>query len=166
MDREKISLRPLKLEDQATILEILTSNIVNQTYMLPDFEKQEDAIPLFNRLMTISSDSSRFVRCIAHRNVAVGFLNDVEIHDGTIELGYVVHPQYHNRGFMTAALKAAIEELYHLGYREVICGAFEHNKASLRVMEKVGMTLMNKTDDVTYRGSTHLCIYYHARNEE
>ena len=166
MDREKITLRPFKPEDQATILEILTSNIVNQTYMLPDFETPEDAIPLFNRLQSLSGDSGRFVRCIARDDQAVGFLNDVEIQDGTIELGYVIHPRYHNCGFMTAALKTAIQELFQMDFQEVICGAFEENPASIRVMEKAGMTLLDKIDTIEYRGAMHTCYYRHIKNGE
>ena len=162
MDRENIRLRPFKPEDQATILEILTSNVVNQTYMLPDFEKPDDAIPLFNRLVSLSGDSSRFVRCISAEDQPVGFLNDVEILNGAIELGYVIHPQYHNRGFMTAALKTAIEELFRLGYQEVVCGAFEENPASLRVMEKAGMQKLDRTEAIDYRGHVHLCLFCSA----
>ena len=98
MEMNRITLRTFYPEDQAQMLEILTSNLVNQTYMLPDFEKKEDAISLFNKLMTRSNDSSCFVRCIDLDSTAIGFLNDVEIKDGSIELGYVIHPEFHNRG--------------------------------------------------------------------
>ena len=81
--------------------------------------------------------------------------------DGGIELGYVIHPRFHGKGYMTQALKAAIEELFSDGYREVITGAFEENRASIRVMEKAGMILQGKTEEIEYRGKTHNCIYYH-----
>ena len=160
MEQNEITLRPFRPEDQAKMLETVTSNRVNQTYMLPDFEKMEDAIPLFNRLMNLSQDPSRFVRCIALGDSAVGFLNDVEVKDGCIELGYVIHPDHHNRGYMTQALKLAISQLLQQQYHTVICGAFQQNKASQRVMEKAGMQLIDKTEDIDYRGKTHLCVFY------
>ena len=166
MEQNKITLRPFRPEDQETILEIVTSNKVNPTYMLPDFEKMEDAIPLFNRLMTLSQDSNRFVRCIALDDSPVGYLNDVEVKDGCMELGYVIHPEHHNRGYMTQALKLAISQVFQRQFTSVICGAFEHNKASQRVMEKAGMQLIGKTEDIEYRGKTHLCVFYEIRNEE
>ena len=46
-----VSLRPIVPEDRERMLDILTSDKVNKTYMLPDFEKREDAAPLFHRLM-------------------------------------------------------------------------------------------------------------------
>ena len=166
MEEKQITLRPFRPEDQKNILQILTSSRVNRTYMLPDFEKEEDAIPLFDRLMALSNDSSRFVRCIAIGDTAIGFVNDVEIRDGCIELGYVVHPDHHNRGYMTQALKLAIMQLSKLGYRSVVCGAFEENTASRRVMEKAGMVRLAITEEIEYRGKTHPCIYYEKRNEE
>lgn len=165
MDTKKIILRPFQPADQSMILEILTNNQVGQTYMLPDYERKEDAIPLFVRLMELSANNQRFVRCIDLAGTAIGFLNDVEIKGSTIELGYVIHPDFQNRGYMTAALHLAIKESLTLGYKEVICGAFEENRASLRVMEKCGMTRMEHTDTIEYRGISHSCIYCHTSEE-
>ena len=162
MNTRNISLRAFTPADQTMLLEILTSTKVNKTYMLPDFEEKEDAIPLFRRLTELSENEARFVRCIDLDGTAIGFLNDVEIKDSALELGYVIHPEYHNRGYMTVALSLAINELFDKGYEEVICGAFEGNIASMRVMEKSGMTRMEHTDTVEYRGKTHKCIYYRA----
>ena len=165
MEQKLLKLRPFLPADQTRILETVTSTKVNQTYMLPDYEKMEDAIPLFERLSKLSQDSSRFVRCIDVDGQAVGFLNDVEIKDGSIELGYVIHPDFHNRGYMTQALRAAIEELFARNYQRVICGAFEGNKASQRVMEKAGMTKIEFTEIIEYRGLSHNCVYYEIRKE-
>ena len=160
-----ISLREFLPEDQNNIIEILTDHKVAETYMLPDFAKKEDAIPLFQRLMALSGESERYVRCISLNGAAIGFLNDVEIKDGSIELGYVIHPAHHGHGYMTEALGLAIRELHQKGYTEVICGAFEGNNASFRVMAKSGMKKSDYTDTVEYRGKTHRCLYYTATKE-
>ena len=159
-----MELREITQNDQERLLEMLTSNQVNPTYMLPDFDRKEDAIPLFQRLCTRSRETGRFVRGIFVENKVVGFLNDVEIENGSIELGYVIHPDSWNKGYATAALKLAIEELFTLGYREVVTGAFSGNKVSLRVMEKAGMQKLEKIDEIDYRGQVHTCLYYHKEN--
>ena len=128
--------------------------------MLPDFGKKEDATPLFRRLMALSQDETHFVRGIWAEGQLVGFLNDVEIENGTIELGYVIHPAHHGKGYATEALRLAIRALFHRGFREVTAGAFAENPASLRVMEKAGMVRLSKTDKIEYRGKVHQCIYY------
>ena len=66
---------------------------------------------------------------------------------------------------MTRALKSAIAELFALNYQKVVCGAFEGNKASQRVMEKAGMEKIEFTEIIEYRGVTHNCVYYEIRKE-
>lgn len=154
-----LTLRPFCPKDQERMLELLTDNTVNQTYMLPDFEKKEDAIPLFEKLMGLSMDEGRFVRCISLEGTAIGFMNDVVVKDSSMELGYVIHPDSQGKGYMTQALKMAIAELFEKGFAKVFCGAFEENKASLHVMEKAGMQPMDFTEIIEYRGKEHLCLY-------
>lgn len=162
MNKQRIYLGPIRPEDESSMLDILTSKVVNRTYMLPDFNNREDAIPLFHGLTTLSNDANRYVRGIYKDTQLIGFMNDVEIENRVIELGYVIHPDFHGRGYMTQALTIAITELFTGGYTEVITGAFDHNIASIRVMEKAGMAKLDKTDMIEYRGNVHRCVYYHA----
>ena len=161
----RLTLKPMTEADVEAALDLLTNDIVKQTYMLPDFEQRSDAIPLFERIMKLSQDPTRFVRGIYLQDHLIGSMNEVERIGSSVEIGYLVHPDYHNQGYMTEALAAVFPHLFKMGFQEVFCGAFEHNKASLRVMEKAGMTLMDRSDDVTYRGNVHHCIYYHITRE-
>lgn len=163
---ERLILNMLSDKDAEAALDLLTNDIIKKTYMLPDFEKRADAIPLFQRLMAFSQGSDRFLRGIYLNDYLIGYINEVEKDDQFIELGYVLHPKYHNQGYMTEALAATFEPLFKKGFNEVICGAFEGNKASLRVMQKAGMKLLERTDDIEYRGKVHRCIYYGFKNEE
>ena len=158
--KKTLSLKPLSACDAESMLDILTSKEVAKTYMLPDFESREAGLPLFRRLMDLSRQENRFVRGIYLEDTLIGFLNDVEIVTGAIELGYVIHPEHWGRGYMTKALTLAIADLFRLGYQEVVCGAFAHNAASIRVMEKAGMAKTEKTEDIEYRGQIHPCVYY------
>lgn len=162
MKKENIYLHEIRPENEDSVLDILTSDIVKQTYMLPDYEYREAALPQFHRLMELSKDNKRYVRGIYLDTKLIGFLNDVENKNQIIELGYAVHPDFHGQGYMTAALKLAIDELFKIGYRQIITGAFEQNRASIRVMEKAGMSRLDKIDLIEYRGRTHECVYYHT----
>ena len=159
---KRLIIKPFSEADAEAALDLLTDTQIKKTYMLPDLDKREDALPLFRRLMAISLDESRFVRGIYLEGVLIGFLNDVEIKNGTIELGYVISPDHWGKGYMPEALRAVFPYLFELGYDEVITGAFETNKASIRVMEKAGMRKIHKTEDIDYRGHTHRCIFYSA----
>ena len=159
-----VTLRQFQKEDMVRMLDILTDQTVSKTYMLPDFACTEDAIPLFERLMGLSLDNSHYGRCISLDGLCIGFVNDVEIKDGKIELGYVIHPDSQCKGYMTQALQLAITEVFQLGYRRIVCGAFTENPASSRVMEKCGMVRSDFTEVIPYRGKDHLCVYYSKEN--
>ena len=161
-----VFLRTIEPADQERMLDILTSELVNKTYMLPDFANREDAVPLVLRLMEMSRDAGSYVRAIATEDGLAGFLNRVEIQGKTIELGYVIHPDFHGRGYMTKALQLAMEELFVLGYEEVLTGAFSTNIASIRVMEKCGMAKLDKTEEIPYQCVTHTCLYYSKKLQD
>ena len=167
MKNKKIYLRTTRLElhsfranDLENALAIFYNEEIKKTYMLPDFPSRENAIALFDRLMRLSNNVNRFVYGIYKDNVLIGFMNDVEITSSTIEVGYVIHPDYQNQGYMTEALKACIEELFRIGYTTVKAGHFEENIASGRVMKKCGMHRIDHTDTLEYRGVTHICVNY------
>ena len=160
---KRLTIMRMRECDMEAALDLLTNHIVKQTYMLPDFEKREDAIPLFRRILELSQGEKRYVRGIYLNDYLIGYSNEVEINDKSIELGYLIHPDYHGQGYMTEALTALIPDLFARGFDEVVCGAFEENPASLRVMAKAGMMLLEKSDELEYRGKTHRCIYYSAK---
>lgn len=159
MKGNEIRLRCLSEEDRDAVAEILANRSVAQTYMLPDFTSPEQVESLFRRLLTLSRGKERYVRGIYAEDALVGFLNDVGIEDSSIELGWVINPRYHNRGFATQAVELAIKELFAVGFREVIAGAFEENKASIRVMEKCGMSRLDRCEEIVYREVAHKCVY-------
>ena len=157
---KRLTLKALDARDREAALDLLTNDCVKKTYMLPDFETREDAVPLFQRLMDLSQGDDRFLVGIYLNGYLIGYVNEVEKKDGRMELGYLIHPQFHNRGYMTEALMAVTDHLLANGLDEVVTGAFEENAASLRVMEKAGMTKLDYTDEIEYRGKLHRCIYY------
>ena len=154
-----MKLRAFQESDWPRLAMLVTSNEVNKTYMLPDFESVEKARPLFDRLAAMSKDETRYVRAMEENGEFVGFCNDVERAGDTVEIGYAMCPDIWGRGYCTAALKLAIADLFELGFNQVVAGAFVENPASLRVMEKAGMTPIDKVDEIEYRGSIHTCVY-------
>ena len=157
---KRLTLRSFRAEDENDVLALLQDDEIKLTYMLPDFPTREAAVKLFRRIMDLSYDEARFERAICLEDCVIGFINDVEIEGGAIEVGYVIHPSQKNRGYATEALTAAIAELFRLGYETVRAGFFEENPASGRVMEKCGMKRIEKTDEIEYRGKVHRCVYY------
>ena len=155
-----IELRTIELKDKELLIEIFKDKEVKQTYMIPDFEDESMYERMFEGFMKMSNGLSRYVRGVYLGDTIVGFVNEVEKTEESIELGYVISPKHKGNGYCTEALEKSINYILAKGYKEVICGAFEHNIASMRVMEKAGMRRISKTDDIEYRGQVHKCIYY------
>ena len=160
-----LHLRPIALQDAAQLGEILRSDVVKQTYMVPDLTP-DAATELGKKIALLSCDPTRYIRGIYLKGILVGQVNDVARENGSIELGWFIHPQYHSQGYATEAVKAMIPDLFSRGFEAVTAGAFAENAASLRVMQKCGMELQEFTEDIEYRGTTHKCIYYAIRREK
>lgn len=78
------------------------------------------------------------------------------------EIGYVLNRDYWNRGLMSEAVQAVIDKFfkdYCLDF--FVCGHFEGNEASKRVIEKSGFRYLG---NIVYRGQTGIdhntAIYY------
>ena len=155
-----IRLDVITENDKNEMLEIFKDNEVKQTYMLPDFDNDEGYIRLFEGFKKLTTMTTKYVRGIFLNDTLIGFINEVEKNEEFIELGYVISPKYKGNGYCTEALEKSINYLLASGYKEVICGAFETNLASIRVMEKAGMKKIKKVDIIPYRGINHKCVYY------
>lgn len=155
----RLTLRAMQEKDTENILDLLTNAEIARNYMLPDYEKREDALPLAQRMIALSCDDSRIVTGIDLDGQIIGWINETGKENGSVELGYIIHPAHHNCGYCSEALAALIGQLFEMGYDRVFCGAFEENPASLRVMEKCGMTPMTLTEELEYRGKVHTILY-------
>lgn len=161
---QRLILRSFSESDRMQMIRILRNDEISKTFMLPEFPDDAAAGRLFDRILNHSLQDEHFERAVCLGETVIGFVNDVEIQDGTIELGYVIHPDYQGRGYATEALSASIWALFHLGYSTVQAGFFEDNPASSRVMEKCGMHRISKVENIPYRGVVHRCLYHEMEN--
>ena len=158
----RLTLSPLREQDEAALVALFRHDAVKETYMVPDPLDDATAQRLFARMMALSHDDTRYVFGIFLDDALIGVLNDTEISGDTIEMGYALHPDHWNHGYMSEAFAAVIDHLHARGFATVTAGAFEENVASLRVMQKCGMVRMAHTDTITYRDREHVCVYYAA----
>ena len=162
----RLVLRRFLETDRDCIIRILRNEEISKTFMLPEFSDDSVAGRLFDCILLNSQSDAHYERAVCLDGQIIGLVNDVEIQNNTIELGYVIHPDYQGRGYATEALSASIQQLFRLGYSAVRAGYFEENPASGRVMEKSGMHRVSKTEEIEYRGILHKCLYYEIKREE
>ena len=162
---ERLTIDVITDSDECALIEIFRHDKVKATYMLPDLD-DESAHALFERIRDLSHKTDRYARGIYLDDKLIGLLNDTEIDGKCIEMGYALHPEHHSRGYMSEAFAAMIDYLFSRGFDEVTAGAFEENTASIRVMQKCGMSRLDKTDEIDYRGKTHKCIYFSIKRNK
>ena len=163
---ERLELKSITNKDLDNVVELLSDDIVKQTYMVPDFETREDAEKLFVRLRDLSQSDNFYQVGIYLENQLIGIANEVGRECDSIELGYAILPEFHNKGYGTEMLNALIHQMFIEGFSKVITGAFEENHSSIRVMVKCGMQKIEKTDEIEYRSKIHTCVYYVKETEK
>lgn len=168
-DRElytsRLVLKSIEAKDKKDFTKIFTNEEVKKTYMLPDLTSKEEKDNLFNRLKKITEDRDRFTYGIYLDNKIIGYINEVDKKEETIEMGYFLSPDFWGKGYATEALEACIKELFKIGYNHVKCGYFEGNIASKRVMEKCAMHVTGEEEYIEYKGNKLKAIYYQIDKE-
>ena len=147
---ERLILKPYSEQDIDTFIDLLTNPEITSTFMVPELESRSLVEELVRKLIVFSQpdDTKHLEYGIYLNGKMIGFVNDCEIEDDEIEIGYA-----------TEAVHAVIAELREMGFRKVTAGYFSENTASLRVMEKCGMQKTTITDEEDYRGKRHICKY-------
>ena len=135
---KRLEIMPFRTKDFPDLGKLLTDSRIKEFYMIPDFETVTALNGLIQKIVQNSRSDLQFERGIFLDDRLIGFVNEVERKDRSIELGYVIHPDYWGSGYATEMLKAVIEMLLEAGFSQIITGAFEENTASIRVMEKAG----------------------------
>lgn len=156
---ERLVLKAYEDRDEDRMVAILTNEEIKKTFMIPDYETREQVVELFRKLKEFSVSDRHFEYGIYLDGEIIGFLNDCDIEGTTIEVGYVIDPAYRGHGYAPEALRAAIAELFRMGYTKVSAGYFVENEASRRVMEKSGMHPTDEEDEEEYQGVIHRCRY-------
>ena len=157
---QRLIIQPYNDNDEFDMIDLLTNKTIKESYIIPDFKTIDESRDYFKKLQTYSNSTLHYERGIYYNRQLIGFVNDVDIMDEIIEIGYVIHPKYHNQGFASEALNAIIDDLFHQGYHKIICCAFETNIPSFRVMEKCGMSRIDKTMVIEYQNMRQKCLYY------
>ncbi len=163
---KRLVLSALSESDKGAFFSLMQEEGISKTYMVPSFESKEKEDRFYERITSLCLDSSHFVRGIYLNNELIGFINDCGVEGKQIEIGYFIDQKQWNKGYATEAFSAAIKELFSQGYERILSGYFEGNLASRRVMEKCGMTPIEKEETIVYRGVPRLCRYFEIRKEK
>lgn len=162
---ERLRLAKIEGNNIELLADIFSHPFVGKTYMVPEFKSRDEAVALAKRVADMSNCRQRFVYGIHIGEKLIGLVNEVDLDQGKIELGFVISPDENSKGYATETLKVCIKHLLELGFDSVKTGAFEENAASIRVMEKCEMTRLDEVEHIEYRGIEHRCIMFETRRK-
>jgi len=83
--------------------------------------------------------------------------------DGSAEIGIWIAPEYHGNGYGTEASKIVVEYAFkQLRYHRVFTRAFESNKGSQRIWEKLGFTKEGELREQAYREDNYENVHLYG----
>jgi len=143
LETERLILREIKLDDKEELLKLYTDpEVLRYTgeSAVQSLEEMEEAIKIriknytkygYGRWATILKEGNKFVGW-----AGLAYLPEFD----EIDLGYRFFQDYWGMGIATEASKAILDYGFdNLGLDRIIAIAMKENKASIRVMQKIGM---------------------------
>jgi [ribosomal protein S5]-alanine N-acetyltransferase len=149
----RLALRPITAEDVSAVLDGQ-----RRPDWAADFPAEGDQVVagLLARTGLPAGDARRFGhRLVVERDSGtviggVGFFGPPQ--DGEVEIGYGIVPSRQRRGYATEAVQAMVADVFRSdGVQTVTANVDLDNPASLRVLEKSGLTLCtHNQEQATY----------------
>jgi [ribosomal protein S5]-alanine N-acetyltransferase len=149
----RLALRPITAEDVSAVLDGQ-----RRPDWAADFPAEGDQVVagLLARTGLPAGDARRFGhRLVVERDTGtviggVGFFGPPQ--DGEVEIGYGIVPSRQRRGYATEAVQAMVADVFRSdGVQTVTANVDLDNPASLRVLEKSGLTLCtHNQEQATY----------------
>lgn len=169
METNRLIIRTLTIKDAYDIfVNIQHDKKVQETFLAKYVENFEDFH--FDRTLDFFEKNRSFYYGIELKDTheCIGMIFENERINDDIEIGYAIGSNHWNKGYMSEALEAVIEELKNReDCKRIFAGAFSENKASLRVMEKCGMSYAYTIEkELEWHGKMHDCTYYEIIKEK
>ena len=160
-NNNRILIRRFKNDDRVDIFKcIYHDKKVQKFYFAPYMKKPIELN------MRVLMNEEKLIFAIVHirKNRVIGIINEqknkADLEE--IELGYAIGSRYWKKGYMTEALKLAIDYIFeNTNYKKIVCGFIEGNNASKRVLEKCGFNYVcSVKNDVKFNDVYYDTQYY------
>jgi ribosomal-protein-alanine N-acetyltransferase len=142
LETERLVLRPWRFEDLADLLAYTTDPEWGRFLPVPQPYSEEDG-RRFIAGQVLQDRRDRFSWAVTRQGRVIGGVDLVLLGEKRIaEMGYSMSRAFWGRGFATEAARAVIEAAFQSDpvLHRVRASADARNAASLRVLEKAGMT--------------------------
>lgn len=163
---EKYTLRTWEKEDATSLAEQLNNKKIwdNCRDALPFPYALENATTIIDRM---GSKEGIHDFCIEVDEKAVGnigFMPETDVQRFNAEVGYLIGESYWSQGIVSSALQKAIDFYFaNTPIIRVFAFVFEHNTASMRVLEKCGFTKIGITSKSIFKNGEFCDAHYYEK---
>jgi len=135
IETEHLIIRHFQPTDEADLCEYLLQRVNAEFEAYPDFTPDKVKDELKYRC-----ESDEFF-AIELKSIAkvIGNIYLGKRADNTLELGYVLNENYHNKGYGSEAAKAMLEHAFRNGVHRIYACTAPQNTPSWKLLEKIGL---------------------------
>ena len=142
LETERLILRPFRDTDAPALYDYASDPRVGEAAGWPPHQDLADSLRV---IRTVFAAPETYAVTERGRDTAIGSVGFTGRRRGSYaredELGYALHPAFWGRGIMPEAAAAVVDHGFRdLGLEAVWCSHYEENRASRRVIEKLGFS--------------------------
>lgn len=158
LDGEVVDLRTIEHEDVEFMQQLVNDPAVRHSVQNVDPISEQQETEWVDSLS--DADGWHFLVCDGETRVGIIGLNEYDDVWGVAEAGYMIAPEHWDSGYATDALT----QLCEYGFAErrlnkVVAKAYETNRASQRVLEKVGFAEEGRLRNEAFVEGEYLDLY-------
>jgi len=171
---ERLRLRAFTLADVEAVFDYRRREDVTQYLIDPPMNRQRCAEIVSARIgqSGLAAEGDKIFLAVEHRSDAALLgevtliLRDLQARQG--EIGYILHPRYHGRGYATEAAEVLLELAFDgAGLHRVHARCDTRNVASYGVMERLGMRReAHFREHALFKGAWHEEYFYALLEQE
>ena len=145
IETDRLLLRPILLSDAQSLYEIVSDkDVLNYLAGLPEYTGVEMAVDYISGKLEKKYQNKDFYDwavVLKSENKMIGRISVYKQDDyrRMADLVWLLNANYRNKGYISEGVKAVINHLFEIGFERIEAFADVENKASTKVMAKVGM---------------------------
>ena len=145
IETDRLLLRPILLSDAQSLYEIVSDkDVLNYLAGLPEYTGVEMAVDYISGKLEKKYQNKDFYDwavVLKSENKMIGRISVYKQDDyrRMADLVWQLNANYRNKGYISEGVEAVINHLFEIGFERIEAFADVENKASTKVMAKVGM---------------------------
>ncbi|WP_158838383.1 GNAT family N-acetyltransferase [Polaribacter sp. L3A8] len=152
LETERLTLRALNLEDAKAIFGLRANKEVNEYIKREPPKNLSESRAFIDEISNLIAENKGIFWVLQSNNSlellgTIG-LRNFDVADNYAEIGYEIHPDYQERGYMTEAFEEVLEYGFDkLGLKTIEAFTHKNNLASITLLHKLDFDLQTERVD-------------------